>query len=164
MNDTPTAAPARMPLLLLFVGGIILAYGQVILAPLAPAAAWSGVLDSAGPGPGPGRSLPGSDASTTITLHLRGVATGRTFSVPAGAPVSPELLHRGDTVRVLVGWGTFRDLPGAIALTSGGTVVIDSAQVLRAQRTQRGRVSAVGGIVLLAGLALLIRHRRQSQA
>ncbi|HSB55054.1 MAG TPA: hypothetical protein VLD58_11890 [Gemmatimonadales bacterium] len=164
MTDTPAGASRTAPLLLMIIGGAVLAYGQVILAPLAPSAAWTGVLDSATPGPGPGRSFPLSDASRTVTLHLHGQASGRTFSVPTGATVAPQSLAGGDTVHVLVGWGTLRDLPAAINLTAGSKTVVDSAIVLREQRTQGSRVSLAGGLLLAVGLGWMVRSRRQANS
>jgi hypothetical protein len=164
MTDAPAGSSRSLPLLLLIVGGVILAYGQLILAPLTPAAAWTGILDSATVGSGPGRSFPLSDASHTITLHLRGQTSGRTFSVPTGATATPQSFTSGDTVHALVGWGRLRDLPAAINVTSGHTTVVDSALVLRQQRTQEGRVSLAGGVVLLLGLVLTLRNRRQASA
>ena len=154
-----SAGRSPLPLLLLVLGAVGVGYGQLILAPPSPSAAWTGVLDSATAGPGPGRSFPGSDASRTITLHLHGQSTGRTFSVPEVASLVPDQLKSGDTVRALVGWGKFRDLPAALHLTAEGTPLIDSARVLPAQRTGANRLSLIGGAVLALGLVLTLKGR-----
>lgn len=150
-----------MSLLTLIVGAAVLGYAQLILAPPAASAAWTGVLESATPGEKPGTSFPGSDASRTITLHLQGQSTGRTFSVPTGASLTPDQLKAGDTVRALVGWGRFREVPAALNLTAAGAALVDSAKVLPPMRTQANRFSLVGGAFLALGLALLLKARRQ---
>lgn len=155
-----SAGRSPLALILLVLGGLGLGYGQLILAPPSPSAAWTGVLDSATTGPG-GRSFPGSDASRTITLHLHGQSTGRSFSVPEGASLAPDQLKSGDTVRALVGWGKFRDLPAALHLTAEGTPLIDSARVLPAQRTGANRASLIGGAVLALGLILMLKGRNK---
>lgn len=162
MTDGSAGRSSSLSLLALIAGAAVLGYAQLILAPPPASAAWTGVLESASPGEKPGTSFPGSDASRTITLHLRGQSTGRTFSVPAGASLTPDQLKAGDTVRALVGWGRFREVPAALNLTVAGTALVDSARVLPLMRAQANRFSLVGGAVLVLGLALFLKARRRS--
>lgn len=145
----------------MLLGGLVLAYGMVILAPLVPTAAWSGVIDSVAMGQPKGPQFPGRSSNTAMTLYIRGQPSGRTFSLPATSKLTGESIRSGDTVRASVGWATFREMPAAVHLVNSGTSLIDSAVVLREQRTQRSRVSLAGGVVLLLGLVGMLRSARK---
>ena len=143
------------------IGALILGYGLIIFAPLVPTAAWSGVLDSARVGPGSGPQFPGRKTPRAMTLYLRGAPSGRTFSLPEASTLTAEALKAGDTVSASVGWATLREMAAVVNLTSGGTALVDSATVLRSERTQRGRTAAVGGLILLIGLTGMLRSARR---
>jgi hypothetical protein len=139
------------------VGGLILGYGLIILAPLVPTAAWTGVLDSVQLSRTADLQFPGRDTPNALTLFLRGAPAGRTLTLPGSSSVTTESLKSGDTVRALVGWATLREAASAVNLTSGGSVLVDSTVVLRAERTQRSRFALVGGVLLLLGLFMVMR-------
>lgn len=143
------------------VGGLILAYGLIILAPLVPTAAWSGVIDSVGAATPSGPQFPGRKTTNAMTLFFHGQPNGRTFSLPGATSLNAEALKAGDTVRASVGWATFREMPAVVNLVSAGSSLVDSATVLRGERTQRSRVALVGGAVLLLGVAGMMRNARQ---
>jgi hypothetical protein len=145
----------------MLIGGLVLAYGMVILAPLVPTAAWSGVVDSVTMGPPKGPQFPGRTTRSAMTLFLRGQPNGRTFSLPAASTLTGESIKTGDTVRASVGWASFREMPAAVNLVHSGNSLIDSAVVLREQRTQRSRVSLAGGVVLVLGLVAMLRSARK---
>jgi hypothetical protein len=154
-------ASRTVPIVALVIGGLILGYGLVILAPLVPTAAWSGVLDSASFSPGSGPGFPGRSAGPAVTLFFRGASSGRSFTLPGPTAVTAESLKSGDTVRVLVAWATLRETPAAVNLTSGASVLVDSAMVLRSQRTQRSRIGLLGAVILLFGLTGTLRSARK---
>lgn len=161
MTSTPAASSRTVPTSVTAIGALILGYGLIILAPLVPTAAWSGVLDSASIGPASGPQFPGRKAPRAMTLYLHGAPSGRTFSLPGASTLTAESLKTGDTVRAAVGWATFRDMAAVVSLTSGGSALVDSAAVLRAERTQRGRTAAAGAVILLVGLAGMMRSARK---
>jgi hypothetical protein len=161
-SASPSAGKSRtVPLIVLLVGGLILAYGLIILAPVVPTAAWSGVLDSVALGAPAGPQLPGRKTTTAMTLYLHGQTSGRTFSLPGASSLNAQSLKAGDTVRASVGWGTFREMPAVVNLVSAGSSLVDSSTVLRDERTQRSRIALVGGAVLLLGLAGMMRSARK---
>jgi len=154
-------ASRRFPIVLLLIGGLTLGYGLVILAPLVPTAAWTGVLDSARTGAGGGPRFPGRNPGPAVTLFFRGVSSGRTFTLPGTTTLTAESLKSGDTVRALVGWATLRDMAAVVNLTSGGSVLVDSTTVLRSERTQRNRIALIGAVILLAGMTGMLRRVRK---
>lgn len=161
MTSAPTPSSRTVPTIITVIGALILGYGLIILAPLVPTAAWSGVLDSASIGPGSGIQFPGRKATRAMTLYLHGAPAGRTFSLPAASNLTAESLKTGDTVRASVGWATLREMAAVVSLTSGGVALVDSATVLRAERTQRGRTATAGAVILLFGLAGMMRSARK---
>lgn len=161
MTAAPAGSSRTLPIIISLIGALILGYGLIILAPLVPTAAWSGILDSARVIPGNGLQFPGRKTPRAMTLYLRGAAGGRTFSLPAASTLTAESLKTGDTVHVSVGWATLREMAAVVSLTSGGAALVDSALVLRQERTQRGRSAALGGVILLIGLAGMMRSARK---
>lgn len=161
----PRGGSARtFPIVAMVTGGLILGYGLIILAPLVPTAAWSGVLDSARVSRAGGLQFPGRETPNALTLFLRGAPAGRTLTLPGSAPVATESLKSGDTVRALVGWATFREAASAVNLTSGGVVLVDSTVVLRGERTQRSRITLMGAVILLVGLVMMMRSAPRKAA
>jgi len=163
MTAAPAGSSRTFPTIISVIGALILGYGLIILAPLVPTAAWSGVLDSASVGPGTGLQFPGRKTPRAMTLYLHGAPSGRTFSLPEASTLTAESLKTGDTVHASVGWGTFREMAAVVSLTSGGTALVDSAAVLRGERTQRGRSTALGAVILLIGLAGMMRRARKKE-
>jgi len=154
----PSSSARTLPIIAMVAGGLILGYGLVILAPLVPTAAWTGVLDSAQVGHSSEIQFPGRDTRNSLTLFLRGAPAGRTLTLPGSTAVSTESLKSGDTVRALVGWATLRDAPSAVNLTSGSVVLVDSTVVLGAERTQRSRIALAGAVILILGLVGVMRN------
>lgn len=162
MSPDAAAGKSRtVPTIVMVIGGLMLAYGLVILAPIVPTAAWSGVLDSSSIGPVTGTQFPGRTASKSLTLFLHGQPNGRTFSLPSASTITPDAFKTGDTVRASVGWGSFREMPAVVHLTHSGSALVDSAIVLREERTQRGRVALGGAVVLAVGLFGMMRAKKQ---
>jgi hypothetical protein len=150
-----------IPTIIMALGAVLLAYALIILAPVVPTAAWSGVLDSTSAATPTGTQFPGRKATKAMTLFIHGQSNGRTFTIPASSTLTPDALKTGDTVRASVGWSAFREMPSVVHLTHGGSALVDSAVVAREERTQRGRVLAIGAAVLGLGLVAAMRARKQ---
>lgn len=150
-----------IPTILMALGAVLLGYALIILAPVVPTAAWSGVLDSTSAATPTGTQFPGRKVTRAMTLFIHGQPSGRTFSIPASSALTPDGLKAGDTVRASVGWGAFREMPSVVHLTHGGSALVDSAVVTREERTQRGRVLVAGAVVLALGLVGTLRARKK---
>ena len=159
--DTAAGKSRTIPTLIMVLGALLLAYAMIILAPVLPTAAWSGVLDSTSAATLTGTQFPGRKVTGAMTLFIHGQPTGRTFSIPEGASLTPDGLKAGDTVRASVGWGTFQEMPSVVHLTKGSTHLVDSAVVIRKQGTQRGRGILIGAVILAFGLVGTLRARKQ---
>jgi hypothetical protein len=162
-SEPNKALPGRRPIIpisLMVVGVLILGYGMILQAPVAPTALWSGVVDSSrtsGPAHGgaPGLGHP----TTTVSLHLHKVPQVRTLRLPPSSASLSESLRSGDTVRVVVGWRMFEtETASALNIWRNGTVVLDSAVVLGAQRSRRNRVALLGAVLALVGGVTLVRR------
>jgi hypothetical protein len=169
-----TAAPSEplpvrrppVPIALLVLGLLIFAFGMIIQAPVAPIAVWSGIVDSS--------RASGSAAigpfglrrpTAAVSVSLRRVPQVRTLRLPPASAFLSESLRTGDTLRAVLGWGLFdEDTASALQIWRNGTVLLDSAVVLGAQRRLRSRTALLGAVLALAGGIGLARHHRAIQA
>jgi hypothetical protein len=150
-----------IPITLIVIGVLILAFGMIVQAPVAPVALWSGIIDSSRAAPsvtvGPfGIGRP----TAAVSLFLHRVPQVRTLRLPPTAAFLSESLRTGDTLRVVLGWRAFdEDTATALNIWRNGTILLDSAVVLGAQRRVRGRIVLVGALLTLAGGIGLTRAR-----
>jgi hypothetical protein len=163
MSDPPASPPgqrsSRVAATLLVLGGLIIAFGLLGEAPLSAAADWKGIVDSASTFASADPGLMGRAVDTKgIALHLHGAGSPRATRLPPAFAFLGDSVRTGDTVHLSVGWRPGTDTALALLLIRNGVMLMDSAVVLRGQRQQRTRTAEFGGLLLLAGLAGLLRR------
>jgi hypothetical protein len=153
--------PLAPPFLTIAVGLIILGYGVIAQDPPGPSAVWNGVVDSASafasaaPGPFGGRTL-----TRAVTLYFRKGGGARTLRLPPAFAGLADAFHPGDTVRALLGWGGRQDTATALAVTRNGTILLDSAVVLSAERKRSSRTGLLGAVIGILGVISLVRRSK----
>lgn len=168
MSPLPTdpQAPIRrtMPLLAISsiaAGCVIITFGLHVQAPLGPSAVWTGILDSAQTRPAPMSSAPGSASPTSsLTLYFRHAPGSHVARLPPASPGLPASIKGGDTLQVVLGFGKQHETPLALGIIQNGSVLLDTAMVLRAQLRRSARTTLGGTIVALIGVIGIFRRKQ----